>query len=140
MKSHSTDLSIYVKSSYSDSVSAAALEVLTVVCICMCSRFNLIGFSRMCTSWKSGLVDSTEDNCHDAAQWISALVADGNTCTLQALQVPLYHAFLHSTLKDDLSTNHSQLFHGQPTRLPWYCFMTLSSELVFPLHIRSISD
>jgi len=53
----------------------------------LCRRFNLIAFSRSCSSWKTGLVDPTEENCHDAAQWIAGLVADGNTCTLEALQV-----------------------------------------------------
>ena len=38
-------------------------------------------------SWKPTLVEPTEENCHDAARWISDLVADGNTCTLEALQV-----------------------------------------------------
>jgi hypothetical protein len=50
-------------------------------------RFNLIAFSRACVTWQSNLVDSTEENCHEAAQWISQLTADGNTCTLEALQV-----------------------------------------------------
>jgi len=56
----------------------------------VCCSFNLIAFSRSCNSWQTGLVESTEENCHDAAQWITGLVADGNTCTLEALQVLAY--------------------------------------------------
>jgi len=55
--------------------------------VCSCCRFNLIAFSRLCNSWKTGLVDATEENCHDAAEWITGLVANGNTCTLEALKV-----------------------------------------------------
>jgi len=55
--------------------------------VCSCCRFNLIAFSRSCSSWKTGVVDPMEENCHDAAQWITELVANGNTCTLEALTV-----------------------------------------------------
>jgi len=68
------------------------------VSMMLCYRFNLIAFSRSCSSWKPGLVDPTEENCHDAAQWIACLVADGNTCTLEALQVHLPVNWFHYIL------------------------------------------
>lgn len=49
--------------------------------------FNLVHFSKNCEQWRPNLAEPTEENCHDAVRWISTLVANGNTCTLQALEV-----------------------------------------------------
>ena len=51
--------------------------------------FNLIRFSKDTEKWQPSLVEPTDSNCKDAAQWVSQLVANGNTCTLEALQVCL---------------------------------------------------
>ena len=50
-------------------------------------RFNLIRFSGSCSVWRDAVQPPTEANCHDAIRWVSHLVAGGNTCTLEALQV-----------------------------------------------------
>ena len=50
-------------------------------------RFNLIQFSGACEMWETELVDPTEENCHRAVKWVSQLTANGNTCTLEALEV-----------------------------------------------------
>ena len=34
-----------------------------------------------------------EQKCHEAIEWISRLSADGNTCTLQAIQVTFIKGF-----------------------------------------------
>ena len=52
--------------------------------------FNLVHFSKNCERWRPNLVEPTEENCHDAVHWVSTLVANGNTCTLQALEVILF--------------------------------------------------
>ncbi|KAI0236056.1 von Willebrand factor A domain-containing protein 3A [Lamellibrachia satsuma] len=49
--------------------------------------FNLVHFSKNCEQWRPNLAEPTEENCHDAVRWISTLVANGNTCTLQALEL-----------------------------------------------------
>lgn len=51
------------------------------------SRFNMIRFSSDLEKWKENIVDSNETNCHEAIAWIESLNAEGNTCTLTALQV-----------------------------------------------------
>ncbi|XP_067671399.1 von Willebrand factor A domain-containing protein 3A-like [Haliotis asinina] len=50
-------------------------------------KFNLISFSGTCSKWRSCIQEPTEENCHDAVKWTSKLVAEGNTCTLEALQL-----------------------------------------------------
>ncbi|ELU05822.1 hypothetical protein CAPTEDRAFT_167235 [Capitella teleta] len=50
-------------------------------------KFNLVGFSKSCEQWQSCMVEPTEDNCHDAIKWLSLLIPNGNTCTLEALQM-----------------------------------------------------
>ncbi|GFR86394.1 von Willebrand factor A domain-containing protein 3A [Elysia marginata] len=51
------------------------------------SKFNLIRFSGTCSVWRDTVQPPTESNCHDAIGWVSHLVAGGNTCTLEALQL-----------------------------------------------------
>ncbi|XP_070580843.1 von Willebrand factor A domain-containing protein 3A-like isoform X2 [Ptychodera flava] len=48
-------------------------------------RFNIIRFSGNVEKWRPAVVKPTEENCHDAVQWVSTFVAGGNTCTLDAL-------------------------------------------------------
>ncbi|KAK2189215.1 hypothetical protein NP493_113g03015 [Ridgeia piscesae] len=72
--------------------------------------FNLVRFSKNCEQWRPQLAESTEENCHDAVRWISALVANGNTCTLQALELafkdPTVEAiYLLTDGKPDTSTS-----------------------------------
>ena len=49
----------------------------------------MIGFSKNVTKWMSRVTLADEERCHEAIEWISRLSADGNTCTLQAIQVAL---------------------------------------------------
>ncbi|XP_054699454.1 von Willebrand factor A domain-containing protein 3A isoform X2 [Grus americana] len=52
-------------------------------------RFNLLRFAENTDSWKEHLVEATDENCHDAVQWVSKFHAHGNTCILTALQKAL---------------------------------------------------
>ncbi|KFO84765.1 von Willebrand factor A domain-containing protein 3A, partial [Buceros rhinoceros silvestris] len=52
-------------------------------------RFNLLRFAENTESWKECLVESTDEACHDAVQWMSKFHAHGNTCILMALQKAL---------------------------------------------------
>jgi len=47
----------------------------------------MIGFSKNVSKWMSKIALADEEKCHEAIEWISRLSADGNTCTLQAIQV-----------------------------------------------------
>ena len=58
-------------------------------------RFNLIGFSKNVSKWMSKVTLADEQKCHEAIEWISRLSADGNTCTLQAIQVTFINGFAH---------------------------------------------
>ncbi|XP_059162068.1 von Willebrand factor A domain-containing protein 3A-like [Physella acuta] len=49
--------------------------------------FNLISFSSKCLVWRDAVQKPTEKNCHDAIRWVSELLPNGNTCTLEALQL-----------------------------------------------------
>nr|KAG5713595.1 hypothetical protein BaRGS_024643 [Batillaria attramentaria] len=49
--------------------------------------FNIIQFSGACSKWRDSIQAPTEDNCHDAVRWTSQFAANGNTCTLEALQL-----------------------------------------------------
>ncbi|XP_067279931.1 von Willebrand factor A domain-containing protein 3A isoform X1 [Pseudorasbora parva] len=49
-------------------------------------RFNVVAFSGGVRMWQSALVESTEDLCTEAAQWLSQLSSHGTSSTLQALQ------------------------------------------------------
>ena len=51
-----------------------------------------------------------EQKCHEAIEWISRLSADGNTCTLQAIQVTFINGF-RMTYENDLllQCNHLPL-------------------------------
>ena len=55
--------------------------------IFLACRFNMVGFSNKTESWQIGLMEPSEENCHDAVRWAAGLKAHGNTCTLEALQV-----------------------------------------------------
>ncbi|XP_055877562.1 von Willebrand factor A domain-containing protein 3A-like [Biomphalaria glabrata] len=50
-------------------------------------HFNLISFSGSCCVWRDAIQSPTESNCHDAIRWVSFLKSNGNTCTLEALQL-----------------------------------------------------
>ncbi|ESO87152.1 hypothetical protein LOTGIDRAFT_107324, partial [Lottia gigantea] len=50
-------------------------------------QFNLISFSGNCETWRDCIQVANEENCHDAVEWASVLTAEGNTCTLEALQL-----------------------------------------------------
>ena len=49
--------------------------------------FNLIRFSDRCEKWREEIIESNEQNCHQAIAWLANLAAHGNTCTLDALRV-----------------------------------------------------
>ncbi|XP_073712921.1 von Willebrand factor A domain-containing protein 3A isoform X3 [Misgurnus anguillicaudatus] len=49
-------------------------------------RFNMVAFSGEVRLWQHGLVQSTEDLCKDAVQWLNQLSTHGGSCMLQALQ------------------------------------------------------
>uniref|UniRef100_H3A0J3 von Willebrand factor A domain containing 3A n=1 Tax=Latimeria chalumnae TaxID=7897 RepID=H3A0J3_LATCH len=48
--------------------------------------FNLMSFSENVEVWQEHFVESTDEACHDAAQWVAKVKAHGKTCTLEALQ------------------------------------------------------
>ncbi|XP_076458970.1 von Willebrand factor A domain-containing protein 3A-like isoform X2 [Babylonia areolata] len=50
-------------------------------------QFNIIQFSGGCQKWRDSIQSPSEENCHDAVAWASHFVANGNTCTLEALQL-----------------------------------------------------
>ncbi|ROL54745.1 von Willebrand factor A domain-containing protein 3A, partial [Anabarilius grahami] len=49
-------------------------------------RFNVLAFSGGVRIWQPALVESTEDLCTEAVQWLSQLSSHGPSSTLQALQ------------------------------------------------------
>ncbi|KAK9978246.1 hypothetical protein ABG768_020005 [Culter alburnus] len=49
-------------------------------------RFNVLAFSGGVRMWQPALVESTEDLCTEAVQWLSQLSSHGASSTLQALQ------------------------------------------------------
>lgn len=49
--------------------------------------FNIIQFSGSTSKWRDSIQPPTEENCHDAVRWTSKFTANGNTCTLEALQL-----------------------------------------------------
>ena len=42
--------------------------------------FNLIRFSDRCEKWREEIIESNEQNCHQAIAWLANLAAHGNTC------------------------------------------------------------
>ncbi|KAL8584268.1 hypothetical protein ACOMHN_034953 [Nucella lapillus] len=73
-------------------------------------RFNIIQFSGGCQKWRDSIQPPTEENCHDAVRWSTNLVANGNTCTLEALQLAfkdsdLEAVYLLTDGKPDTSTS-----------------------------------
>lgn len=58
-------------------------------------NFNFIAFSENCTKWQPTIQSVSEEKCHEAVEWVSNLVASGNTCTLEALEA----AFSDDTLE-----------------------------------------
>ncbi|XP_042197032.1 von Willebrand factor A domain-containing protein 3A [Callorhinchus milii] len=48
--------------------------------------FNLLCFSGSVEAWQDGLVEATDETCQDAVQWVAKVIAQGTTCTLQALK------------------------------------------------------
>lgn len=73
-------------------------------------RFNLVRFSKTCERWKPSLVEPSDDHCHDAIRWVAELVAHGNTCTLETLQMAfeecdLEAIYLLTDGKPDTSTS-----------------------------------
>ncbi|XP_003198235.4 von Willebrand factor A domain-containing protein 3A isoform X1 [Danio rerio] len=49
-------------------------------------RFNMLAFSRGLCMWRPALVQSTEDQCVHAVQWLSQINTHGSSSTLTALQ------------------------------------------------------
>ncbi|XP_051995866.1 LOW QUALITY PROTEIN: von Willebrand factor A domain-containing protein 3A [Xyrauchen texanus] len=49
-------------------------------------RFNVLAFSGEVRMWQTALVQSSEDLCKDAVQWLNQLSTHGGSSTLQALQ------------------------------------------------------
>ncbi|XP_060028816.1 von Willebrand factor A domain-containing protein 3A isoform X2 [Erinaceus europaeus] len=50
-----------------------------------CNSFNLIGFAEGLQPWRDTLVETTDEVCHEAMQWVTRLHAQGSTSILQAL-------------------------------------------------------
>ncbi|XP_068941463.1 LOW QUALITY PROTEIN: von Willebrand factor A domain-containing protein 3A [Petaurus breviceps papuanus] len=50
-----------------------------------CDSFNLLGFAEDLYAWQDRLVDSTDEACHNAVQWVTTLEAHGSTSILRAL-------------------------------------------------------
>ncbi|KXJ28494.1 von Willebrand factor A domain-containing protein 3A [Exaiptasia diaphana] len=50
------------------------------------TKFNLIRFSTEAVPWKPTLVDTNDDTCQEAVEWVTGFEASGSTCTLDALQ------------------------------------------------------
>ncbi|XP_020821051.1 von Willebrand factor A domain-containing protein 3A [Phascolarctos cinereus] len=50
-----------------------------------CDSFNLLGFAEDLYAWQDKLVDSTDEACHSAVQWVTKLEAQGSTSILRAL-------------------------------------------------------
>lgn len=69
----------------SDMLSLLAGVLVTDVCVRV--RFNVLAFSGGVRMWQPALVESTEDLCTEAVQWLSQLSSHGASSTLQALQV-----------------------------------------------------
>ncbi len=55
--------------------------------LCVCVRFNMLAFSGEVRMWQPALVQSTEELCMEAVQWLNQLSTHGASSTLQALQV-----------------------------------------------------
>jgi len=49
-------------------------------------RFNLIRFSTEAVQWKTSLVETSDETCQEAVEWVTSFEANGSTCTLDALQ------------------------------------------------------
>ncbi|XP_074648285.1 von Willebrand factor A domain-containing protein 3A-like isoform X2 [Tubulanus polymorphus] len=74
------------------------------------ARFNVISFSGEVEQWEEMIVPANQENCHSAVQWVSSLKANGNTCTLEALEVAFADAdveaiYLLTDGKPDTSTS-----------------------------------
>ncbi|XP_016089414.1 von Willebrand factor A domain-containing protein 3A [Sinocyclocheilus grahami] len=54
--------------------------------LCVCVRFNMLAFSEEVRMWQPALVQSTEELCVEAVQWLNQLSTHGASSTLQALQ------------------------------------------------------
>ncbi|XP_041603176.1 von Willebrand factor A domain-containing protein 3A isoform X2 [Vulpes lagopus] len=50
-----------------------------------CDSFNLLSFAEDLQLWRDTLVDTTDEACHEAMQWVTHLRAHGSTSVLQAL-------------------------------------------------------
>ncbi|XP_074056693.1 von Willebrand factor A domain-containing protein 3A isoform X1 [Macrotis lagotis] len=50
-----------------------------------CESFNLLGFAEDLYAWQDRLVESTDEACHDAVQWVTQLEAHSRTSILRAL-------------------------------------------------------
>uniref|UniRef100_A0A2I3HRP8 von Willebrand factor A domain containing 3A n=1 Tax=Nomascus leucogenys TaxID=61853 RepID=A0A2I3HRP8_NOMLE len=50
-----------------------------------CDSFNLLSFAESLQSWQDTLVETTDEACHEAMQWVTHLQAQGSTSILQAL-------------------------------------------------------
>ncbi|KAG8513517.1 LOW QUALITY PROTEIN: von Willebrand factor A domain-containing protein 3A, partial [Galemys pyrenaicus] len=50
-----------------------------------CDSFNLLGFAQGLQPWQDKLVETTEEACHQAMQWVTRLHGQGSTSVLQAL-------------------------------------------------------
>lgn len=77
---------IYISSPFCKVCNLVAIDLPVYHSVCF-TRFNLIGFSKSVVKWMGKATLADEQNCHQAIEWISRLGADGNTCTLEAIQV-----------------------------------------------------
>ncbi|XP_074137102.1 von Willebrand factor A domain-containing protein 3A isoform X3 [Sminthopsis crassicaudata] len=50
-----------------------------------CESFNLLGFAEDLYAWQDRLVDSTDEACHNAVQWVTKMETHGSTSILRAL-------------------------------------------------------
>ncbi|XP_078200991.1 von Willebrand factor A domain-containing protein 3A isoform X10 [Callithrix jacchus] len=50
-----------------------------------CDSFNLLSFAEGLQLWQDTLMETTDEACHEAMQWVTHLQAQGSTSILQAL-------------------------------------------------------
>lgn len=70
-----------------DVLNLGLLTGVSVTDLCVCVRFNMLAFSGEVRMWQPALVQSTEELCVEAVQWLNQLSTHGASSTLQALQV-----------------------------------------------------
>jgi von Willebrand factor type A domain len=79
--------------------------------------FNLVAFDTLVRSWRSALVEVSDESLRDAWSWVKDLVCHGTTNTLAALQL---------ALKDKQTKAIYLLTDGRPDHV---CSFTMLSDI-----------